>query len=516
MRLPGARVDKPCGGADRSGAARVSGVFVTVVLASCWAIASGIDRRYVIMSDGVYTYTASLIAELGPGVLYEHVVVALPPLVLLLAGAAWWAWPAIESVRMLLAALDVVTALLVWGLARQIGVRGGWAVAAGVLAVTMPLANQYRGLDGEVLLAPLSVAAAWACVAGRGRLVAAFAATGLLVKLTWVLILPALAWNVLRQAGLRAAIRTMLGAVVLAALAWVLLAFAAGWSATELRAQLFVAQSGSGIDPSRLGPRAWTLAGMWWPFLLLAAAATNGRVPRPVWACLLATTTAIGFTVKSGTTLNVVAPAEPLLALVAVVGLQRLAESAVRGYGWRTWGARVGVIGTVVVVGLRAVTIIDDDAALRLPHPLGASVMAVGTEQAVEAHARLVAESAGVGTQVIADPHVALVAGRAIALDQPDWFLLHALERACDARSTAPSRHCGAWQQVLQCAEGLDVIHLSFNVSMFDETAHARMVEAFPVTVDRVGKRPFIARVRARDADAPARAPDRPRCANTR
>ena len=60
-----------------------------LALAAAWALAHGIDHRFISFSDGVYMYAASVAATHGLHELYSGVALSLPPASAIAATLIW-------------------------------------------------------------------------------------------------------------------------------------------------------------------------------------------------------------------------------------------------------------------------------------------------------------------------------------------------------------------------------------------------------------------------------------------
>src|SRR5947207_10003721 len=88
--------------------------------AAAWTLLRGIDHRFISFSDGVYMYSASVAAAGGLHELYRGIALSLPPGTLIGATLVWRLSPHIESIRLALAVLSGVTALLTYRVARTL------------------------------------------------------------------------------------------------------------------------------------------------------------------------------------------------------------------------------------------------------------------------------------------------------------------------------------------------------------------------------------------------------------
>jgi hypothetical protein len=420
-----------------------------LTLLTAYAAVDRLGVAYVSFSDGVYSYLASRVASSSPSVLYDHLVLSQPPIPVLAASLAWDVHGSTTSVRLMVAALVAATIVGSYFLALACGLTGRWPLLVAALVAADPIRIQYVMLDGEAFLTPLLVLTAWALVCDRRRLVAVSLAVGVLVKLTWVFPAVVVVAAICIRHGLRAGARTAALATGLASLAWLMLAASFGWSPENVLNQLFRAQSGAGWQPVVPLVGILVLVMAWWPMLVTAPFGFR-RVPREVALLLAGGLGAIGFMVKAGTFFNVLAPAAPILAVVAVVGLRHMLAQR----------HAVRICGQVALVGMIVLVVVTNNPwlASSAPLPLGGGLVDVHNASTVRRVASTVEARSAPSDVVFGNPWVALVAHRRIEADQADLFILHALDRA---GVPAPA----SWNDVIGARQ--DVVVLDDNVEDF-------------------------------------------------
>jgi hypothetical protein len=436
---------------------------VAIVAASvAWALAVGIDHRFISFSDGAYTYLASVVATQGGHDLYRSVVFSQPPATLLGASLVWRASPHIETIRVLLAGLAGVRSLLTYAVARTLGLNRVAATTAALITLTAPVRGQFSGLDGEALLAPLALALAWSALRRRVVISGALAGMGLLVKLTWAPALLVLAFTLARR-DRRALLRASLAAAItFAGLAATLFAVF-GWKLNDVLAQVVLAQLHSGMQPVVTLGIVIVLVGLWWP--LLAFVPAGLRTMRGVAPVLAAVTIFMVLaTLKKGTFFNVFDPLEPFLAIAAAAG-------ALEAWSRRTALTRALIILCSVGLAAHVASISDSRIADAIPFPLGATFVHTDNEARVDAIARAIDTHSQPGDAVLVNPFFALVAHRREVSGQADWFILHALQDYCGPKRR-PASYCGLWAQMTSAARKgrVPVLTVDSNVLSFDKT----------------------------------------------
>jgi hypothetical protein len=442
--------------------------------ALAWTAVHGIDHRFISFSDGVYMYAASVAASDGPHSLYNVVAVSLPPGPLLGTTLLWKLSPHVETVRLGLALVGALTALLTYFVARRLFTLGPWAAALGaVLALTGPVHAQFVGLDGEVLLTPLALGLALVLSARRHRVTTALLGIGFLLKLTWAPFFVAGLVAIGLRNGRRAALKAALGGIAVATALYAVALLTFDWSAHELLAQLVLAESHSGFQLDlTLGLVAVVLV-LWWPLLL---------VSRPgIAAADSATQLVMGagavsafYMLKQGTFFNVLDPLEPFLAIVAVSGGCALWQR-------RDRRARALVLLCALGAALHVASASSGTLSRALPIPVGAALVNVDDEREVDRVVAAIEAHSRPGQAVLVNPFFALVAGREEPLHAADWFILDALQRSC-GESSGRARHCEDWSRVKGLARDgrIPVVSVDSNVVSFDpgfraDTGVARM-----------------------------------------
>jgi hypothetical protein len=447
-----------------------------VGVAVVWWLVHGIDHRFVSFSDGVYMYAAATAAEHGVHHLYADMPVSLPPATMLGAALLWRLSPHIETIRLALAALGAVTALLTYAAARRLfGLGAAAATVAAALALTAPIHAQFVGLDGEALLTPLLLLVALALNARCDLVSAALLGVGFLVKLTWAPYFVAALVAVALRSGVRRAGSLGAGALALALALYAAVAAGLGWGAGDLLRQLVLAESRSGYQLELLPALALSVAVLWWPALVLLRPGLRAASSTALVLMAGGPASAL-FMLKQGTFFNVLAPVEPLLAIAAVAGASAL---------WRR--RRAVVVLCAIGAVLHAASITRGPLGRAFPVPVGAAIVDTDNEHTVDRLAAVVAAHSSPRQRVLVNPFLAIVAGRRETQDAADWFILRSLERYCGV-STA--NHCSDWRRIKAAARQgrVAVVGVDSNVETFDPDFRAgtgvnTMVRA--VSVDR-------------------------------
>jgi Dolichyl-phosphate-mannose-protein mannosyltransferase len=433
---------------------------LVVALAAAWTLLRGIDHRYISFSDGAYMYTASVAAGHGLHELYRGIALSLPPGTPIGATLVWKLSPHIESIRLALALVGGVTALLTYRVARTLfGLGVAASVVAALLALTGPVHAQFVGLEGETFVTPLALGLAIALERRRDAACLALVGVGFLFKLTWAPFFVAAMVALALRSGWRRALTIGAGAVALSFALYAAAVWAFDWSPHQLVVQLLLAQSHSGFQ---LGVAAGILAAVlviWWPLLLLAApgwreASTSVRlVVGAAAACSL-------FMVKQGTFFNVLDPLEPFLAILAVTGA---------GLLWERNRPRMRALVVLCTIGaaLHIASVTGGPVTRALPLPLGAAIVDTDNEAQVDRVAAAVAAHSRPDEPVLVNPLFALVAHRSEPAQAVDWFILRSLERLCGERTHLDS-HCGDWN--LAKAGRFAVVGVDSNVASFDSS----------------------------------------------
>lgn len=418
-------------------AAWALGAIALLVLLALWQ-----RNGYWEYSDGVYALTARLVAD-GHG-LYDEVAAAQPPPIYLFAAAVLTVSDTLTALRAALAAVELATsALVLLAVWRLTGLRAV-AVVAGLLALVTPWAlREHAQLLPETFAAPLLLAAA--LVGSRRAAVpaGALAAGAAAFKLAFAL--PALVVLLLGVAGDgRERVRALAGFVATgAALALLSLVLYGG----DVVEGALTAQRESGLAALSYVGGLWA-QGAWNLLPLLACAALawplRARIGEPdllraLAAAALGALLLMATLFKSGSYLTVVVVAEPpllCLAAAAVTAALRRDGAAVvpdavarRAAAGGVSGGVTGARGAIAVAAV--VALLQVGSLLATPgdpvlftRPLAASgpERKLSPAQVDAAVAQLRACPTGVAAS--GPPYLAFVAGRPIAGDQPDQFIL--------------------------------------------------------------------------------------------
>jgi hypothetical protein len=447
----------------QAGGAIAAPLAVITAAVGWWAI-RGIDHRFISFSDGVYMYAAAEAAAHGVQTLYNDVALSLPPGTLLGTAILWKLSPHVETVRLGLAALSLLTALLSYSVARALfGLRPWWAALAAGVALTGPVYAQFVGLEGEAVLTPLLLALALAIERRRRLSAAILLGLGFLFKLTWAPFFVAGVIALALREGRRVAVWTGAAGALLAVGLFASVVQAFGWSARDLFTQLVLAQSRSSLQLRLMPGLVATVLLLWWPGLALARRAfgTTGRT-----ALVLGAAGAFSslYMLKQGTFFNVVAPLEPLLAIAAVAGAVN---------AWRCGRPRdhILVIVCAIAGALHVASVTGGTLTRALPLPVGAALVNVDNERSVDHLASAIAARSTPDQPVLVNPLLALVAERREAGGAADWFILRALQRYCGS-DLGRARHCGAWTHAKELVRrgAVSVVSVDSNVLRFDPT----------------------------------------------
>jgi hypothetical protein len=428
-----------------------------------WAL-RGIDHRFISFSDGVYMYAASVAAAHGAHALYSAVALSLPPGALLWTAVLWKLSPHIEVVRLALAGLSVLTALLAYRVATRLFSLGPWTAAlAAAVALTGPVQAQFVGVDGEAFLTPLALALALAIDGRRLPAATALLGVGFFFKLTWAPFFLAGVVALALRDGKRTALRVGTSALLVAVGLYALALQTFGWSFHDLLAQLVLAESRSDLQLSLLPGLVAVVFVLWWPLLLLARHALRTTSSTMLMLTAAGAVSAL-YMLKQGTFFNVLAPLEPFLAISAVAGGLALWR------GGRRRGHAVLIVCSLAIA-VHVASVSTSTVTRSLPFPLGAALVDVDNQRTVDRIATAIEVRSRPDQPVLVNPLFALVAGRHVPGDAPDWFILHALQRYCGS-SPEQARHCTDWAQVKALARRgrIPVVSVDKNVLGFDPT----------------------------------------------
>ena len=437
--------------------ARTAGAPAALLLAAAgWLLIRGIDHRFISFSDGAYMYAASQTAAHGFHTLYRTIALSLPPGVPLGAALVWRLSPHIESLRLALALLGVVTALLTYRAARTLfGLSAWWAGLASVLALTAPVHAQFVGLEGETVITPLALVLA--LTLERRRLLASLVVlvVGFFFKLTWAPFFLAGVLALVPRLGRRKAVFAALCILAAAALGYGIAARSFGWSAHGLAAELLFAEGHSGLQLGLLPGLILATIVLWWPFLVLVPMGLPRATPAARYVLAAGAVSAL-YMVKQGTFFNVLDPLEPFLAMLGTAGARALWHRR------RRWGRPLVVICSLGVA-IHVASVSTASLTRALPIPLGAAIVNTDNEAAVDRLARVVDAHSRPSQPVLVNPLVALVAQRREPAAAADWFILRALCRtgpSCDWRVAKAMARSGR----------VPVVSVDSNVVSFDSS----------------------------------------------
>ncbi|HKG03698.1 MAG TPA: hypothetical protein VKB03_10975 [Conexibacter sp.] len=372
-------------------------------------------------SDGVYALTGRLV--LHGSDLYREVAAAQPPPIYY-AGAGILAFG--DSVAMLRAGLSVValvTSLLVLLCVWRLTASRPAAVIAGLLALVTPWAlREHAQLVPETFAAPLVLGAALAgSRSGRGATLAgALAALAVAFKLAFVL--PALAVLLAARHRGRALLAAAVAGVVLAA--GFLLAFGGPLFDGAVRAQRQTGTSGLHYVAGLWAQAGWNLvpllacAALAWPVWRSATSEAVRVLLRTLAAAAFGSLLLLLTLFKHGSYLTVVLVAEPPLLCLAAAGVvTALREGAI---GRLTLAGAATVLAAIEVGSLFAS---PADPSL-FARPLAASGPSWTLSPAQVRQEVAVRRACPSGVASSGPPYLAFAAGRRIAGDQPDQFIV--------------------------------------------------------------------------------------------
>lgn len=405
-----------CSKPRRLAAAALSGAAVAVLLALLhrWR-----DLDYSNYSEGVYALTSRLLLD-GED-LYGEVVVAQPPVMILVGGALLAIEDSITWLRLAVGMLQALTAglagLAVWRLTRNAAA----AALAAPLAMVTPWAVKEHGLlTPELVGAPLLVAGALLAASPRRAPAAAlllslavftklpFAVPALLVAAVACDRHRCLAW----LAGASAA-QALLWTVVFGPSMWEDIVLAQ--QETGLRTVKVLAEVGS--------QGAWNLLGLLLPagaaVVLLRERARDRDLLRTSSALAVGLLLTLLTMIKNGTGLNVVAPVEASLVILAVPGVAWAFAATPRPRAVQAAIALGLVLLVAQTVSLFAEPL--DPRPFTRPDAFAAPETALKTPS-VKAEV-LRAGRCPEGVAYSGPPYLAFVAQRRMPGGQPDGFL---------------------------------------------------------------------------------------------
>jgi hypothetical protein len=431
---------------------------LVLALAATWTLLRGIDHRFISFSDGAYMYTASVAAAHGLHELYRGIALSLPPGTPIGATLVWKLSPHIESIRLALALVSGVTALLTYRVARTLfGLGVAASVVAALVALAGPVHAQFVGLEGETFVTPLALGLAIALERRRDAACLALLGLGFLFKLTWAPFFVAAMVALALRSGWRRALAIGAGAVTFSFALYAVAVWTFDWSPHQLVVQLLLAQSHSGLQVGVAAGIVAAVLVIWWPLLLLAAPGWReaGTSVRLVIGAAAASSL---FMLKQGTFFNVLDPLEPFLAILAVTGACLL---------WERNRPRLRAVVLLSTLGaaLHIASVTGGPAARALPLPLGAAIVDTDNEAQVDRVAAAVAAHSRPDEPVLVNPLFAVIAHRSEPAQAVDWFILRALERSCVER-TDLDPHCADWDRAK--AGPFAVVGVDSNVVSFD------------------------------------------------
>ena len=443
--------------------ARIGGAPAAIVAAAAgWLLVRGIDHRFISFSDGAYMYAASEAATNGFHTLYRTIALSLPPGAPLGAALVWRISPHIETIRLVLGLLGVVTALLTYRAARALfGLSSWWAALASVVALTGPVHAQFVGLEGEAVITPLALALALALERRRLPASLVLMGVGFFFKLTWVPFFLAGVLALVPRFGRSRAACAALGVLAAVVTGYEVLIRTFGWSAHDLATQLVLAETHSGSQLGLLPGVILATIVLWWPFVALAPMGF-ARAARPARYMIVAGAVSSLSMLKQGTFFNVLDPLEPFMAILATSGTYALWQRR------RLWSCVV-VVTCSLGVAVHVASVSTAPLTRALPIPLGAAVVDTDNESTVDRLAYAVDTHSEPTQPVLVNPLLALVAQRREPAEAADWFILRALAAYCGGQR-GRGDHCDDWQLAKATARRgrAPVVSVDSNVVSFD------------------------------------------------
>jgi hypothetical protein len=384
-------------------------------------------------SEGVYLLTAR---SLDAG-LYSDIAAAQPPPLFWVGGAILAIDDTVLAVRAVLAALGVVTGLLVTVAAWRL-TRSDWGSAlAGVASLVAPWhLHESLTLTPEAIAAPLLLGAALLAAGSprRSALAGVLAAVAASFKLAFALPAAALTLGASARGRYAAA-----AAIAFAAVAAIALALYGGDLIDNVvTGQAQTGTRGIGTAAPLFAQVAWNLA----PLLLPAALAwwlrdrlSDAALLRSLGALLAGELLLVPTVIKLGTSLNLLAVIEPTAIALAAAGVIALLRADVRGRGRLVTAAcACGALALAQSASLVATpehprVFARPFSALAYDRPLSDAEVAAAVRRA---------RACPPGVAYSGAPYLAFAAGRRMPGDQPDTFLLaHARIHAAKARAAA-------------------------------------------------------------------------------
>lgn len=372
-------------------------------------------------SDGIYALTGRLV--LHGSDLYRDVAAAQPPPIYYAGAGILALGDSIAGLRAGLSVVALVTSLLVllctWRLTRS---RPA-AVIAGLLALVTPWAlREHAQLVPETFAAPLVLGAALAgSRGGRGATVAGVLAA-LAVAFKLALLLPALAVLLAARRRGRALLAAAVAGAVLAA--GFLLAFGGPLLDGAVRAQRETGTSGLHHVAGLWAQAGWNLmpllacAALAWPAWRSTGSDDDRALLRTLAAAAAGSLLLLLTLFKHGSYLTVVVVAEPPLLCLAAAGVTTAVRERANG---RLALAGAAALSAALEVGSLLVSPGDPSLFTR---PLAASGPAWTMSPSQVAHAVAALRTCPPGVAVSGPPYLAFAAGRHIAGDQPDQFIV--------------------------------------------------------------------------------------------
>ena len=402
--------------------------WLMLAAAALVALALWQGQAYWEYSDGVYSLSARQLLE-GQA-LYRDFAAAQPPPLYLIGAAALALSDSPPAIRVLMALCEAATSLLVlvavWRLTR----RPAAALCAALACLVTPWAlREHAQLLPETVAAPLIMGAALAAAGGtRGGAIATGVIGAVAVSFKVAFLLPALAIVLAtrrrgRALSAFAATGAVLGLTFLLAFGEPLWESVVAGQAQTGRATLdyvagLWAQAGWNVAPLLL------LAVLAWP---RRAALADPDLARSLVAAAVGSLLLLATLLKHGSWLTVVVVAEPPLLCLAACGVAALLGE--RGRCWRMRALAAAAAVALLAAQAGSLLLAPDDPAV-FTRPFAASAPARGLSDAqVQRKVAEIRRRCRPGSRYHGGPpYLAFVAGRPISGHQPDQFMIENAE----------------------------------------------------------------------------------------
>jgi hypothetical protein len=391
------------------------GVGAAALVALLFAWQRGAYPNY---AEGVYLFSSRLI--LDGAAPYRDFVAAHPPLLFYAGAAVLAVWDSIDAVRAALACVSWLTGGLVAATVWRLTGSSPGAVLGGLAAIVAPWSlHEHALLMPETFGAPLVMGAALLAAQPRTALWAGLLAA-VAVGFKWPFLLCGLALLAVTPARGRYAVGLLGGFAAGVALTFA--AFGSGPVYDNLvEAQQEVGWYGLRQVGAYAVQGAWTMVPLLVPAgfgVALARRANDARLFRTVAAAGVAALALVATITKTGTYLNTIVLAEPLLVAIGASGIVWLLRETRPRWALAAVAAAV-LLGVVQSASFAASP--DDPGLFLRPFSARGHVWtsADDVERAVAAARACRGDTAFSGA-----PYLAFLARRPMPGDEPDEFLL--------------------------------------------------------------------------------------------